>query len=344
MSILRTFFFLTFYFLSVSSWSPSNQRHRSVVQVLPTNKLLSPSSSLFAAAENIENYETMLKVSDSTNECFKSKSVLITGASGGLGQSLALQLAECGVATIILSGRNQDALDKVAKECQHISPSIHTHIISCDLADRESVVKLGEQALKICPTIDVLINNGGVSSRSNFLDTKLEVDERVMQINFFAGVALAKALIPKMVAQQSGKVIWISSVQGLVGIPSRTSYAASKFAVQGYCEALRAEVATSGVTVDVASPGYIRTNLSLSAVTGDGGTHGQIDEATAKGAEPKSVAITILDSVANQKADFIVAGGFSATAAIWLRLLCPGVLRSMLVKRFVKSLAKPKND
>jgi dehydrogenase/reductase SDR family protein 7B len=296
------------------------------------------------AAENIENFETMLKVSDSTKECFKSKSVLLTGASGGLGQALALQLAECGVAAIILSGRNQDALDKVAKECQSISPSIITHTLPCDLADRQSVIKLGEQALEICPTIDVLINNGGVSSRSNFLATKLEVDERVMQINFFSGVTLAKALIPKMVAQQSGKVIWISSVQGLVGIPSRTSYAASKFAVQGYCEALRAEVATSGVTLDVASPGYIRTNLSLSAVTGDGSTHGKMDDTTAKGAEPKEVAITILDSVALQKSDFVVAAGFSATAAIWLRLLCPGLLRTMLVKRFEKSLAKPKND
>ena len=89
-----------------------------------------------------------------------------------------------------------------------------------------------------------------------------------MQVNFLSGAALAKAVVPGMVQKGLGAIIWIGSVQGLLGIPQRTSYAASKFAVQGYCEALRGELASSGVTVHVASPGYIRTNLSRSAVGG----------------------------------------------------------------------------
>ena len=201
--------------------------------------------------------------------------------------------------------------------------------------------------------IDVLINNGGVSSRSRFVDTSWQVDQRLMQINFLAGAALAKAVVPGMLQQggdgeggagDGGRIIWISSVQGLMGIPNRTSYAASKFAVQGYCEALRAELATSGVTVHTVSPGYIRTNLSQSALTGDGTTHGVLDETTAQGADPDQVAAAVLDRVVAGENDFTIAAGFTAKLAIWMRLLCPGILQNMLVKRYEKSLAKEKED
>ena len=309
-----------------------------------------------------ENYLAMLTCLDSTKKTFQGKSVLLTGASGGLGRELALELAKCQVGTLILSGRNEDALKEVADDCQQVFASavadsgsfstatLQTHIVPCDLTSRDSVYDLGQTALKLCrdtgsKTVDVLINNGGVSSRSSFLETKLEVDERVMQINFFSGVSLAKALIPGMVKSGTGgTVIWVSSVQGLVGIPNRTSYAASKFAVQGYCEGLRAELAGSNVSVHVASPGYIRTNLSRSAMTGDGSNYGKMDETTANGADPKEVAVTILDSVADGKADFIVAATVSAKAAIWMRLLCPGLLRSILVKRFQKSQLSQDKD
>jgi dehydrogenase/reductase SDR family protein 7B len=297
------------------------------------------------SSENIQNYYEMLECAETTKSSFAGKSVLLTGASGGLGKAFARNLASCQVDTLILSGRKKDALDTVAKECQELAPSVKIHIVTCDLADRDSVKKLGEEALSLCGgTVDVLVNNGGVSSRSNFLDTKLDVDERVMQINFLAGASLAKALVPNMVANNSGKIIWISSVQGLLGIPSRTSYAASKFAVQGYCEGLRAELAGNNVTVHVPSPGYIRTGLSLAALTGDGKSHGKMDETTAKGSEPGEVAVNILDTVAKGKGDFIVAAGASAKAAIWMRLLCPSILQTLLVKRFQKDNNQKEKD
>ena len=123
----------------------------------------------------------------------------------------------------------------------------------------------------------------------------------------------------------------------IVGIPNRTSYAASKFAVQGYCEALRAELASDGITVHVASPGYIRTNLSNAAITGDGSLYGKTDDTTANGSDPDLVAVEILDGVAEGKADMIVAASVSARLAIWLRFLAPSLLQSLLVKRFDKS-------
>ena len=278
----------------------------------------------------------------STKARFRGKNILLTGASSGLGRSFALQLADCGAATLLLSARKQAELDQVAQDCQKIaSGELHIKVILADLADPESVTQLARQAVQACPAgIDVLINNGGVSSRSNFLETSLEVDQRVMQINFLAGAALAKAVVPGMISSGQGMIVWISSVQGLMGIPQRTSYAASKFAVQGYCEALRPELASSGVTVHVASPGYIRTNLSRSAVTGDGKTYGKLDATTAAGADPDDVAVTVLDSVTKGKMDFTVASSFSATLAIYLRILCPALLRLLLVQRFDKAQAK----
>ena len=233
---------------------------------------------------NMASRDDIIVCSQDTQNAFRGKNVLLTGASGGLGHAFALQLAHCGVKTLVLSARRETSLQDVARECQEISSSTTIHCITCDLNKPDSVTQLGKESLKVCnDVIDILINNGGVSSRSRFLDTKQQVDQMVMQINFLSGASLAKAVVPGMVDRNSGAIIWISSVQGLFGLPERTSYAASKFAVQGYCEALRAELASSGVQVHVASPGYIRTNLSRSAITGDGSTHGKLDSTTANG-------------------------------------------------------------
>ena len=328
------------YFKAVSSFEvPGAQR--------PSTRFgRSTTQQLFSIPETkyIRDSTTTMDCSDATIARFAGKNVLLTGASSGLGRSFALKLARCGVKTLILSARKEKELQQVAEECKSSSAALEVKIILGDLADKASVKKLSMEALAFCPTIDVLINNGGISSRSNFVDTSIDVDERLMQVNFLSGAALAKAVVPGMVQKGQGAIIWIGSVQGLLGIPQRTSYAASKFAVQGYCEALRGELASSGVTVHVASPGYIRTNLSRSAVTGDGNTYGKMDATTEAGADPDDVAVTILDSVTNGKMDFTVASGFSATVAIYLRLLCPSLLRSMLVKRFDKAQKKEKEE
>ena len=296
------------------------------------------------------------------HEDFCNKNILITGASGGLGRCLAHQLAKCSPSSLILSGRNTDKLDQVAQECREIAAQnaapyaffLHVFVVPCDLTDTASVDFLGERALELCSelsggsgVVDVLINNGGISSRSDFVDTTIDVDEQLMQVNFLSGARLAKMVVPPMIqggqGSSGGCIIWISSVQGLLGIPSRTSYAASKFAVQGYCEALRAELASSNISVHVVSPGYIRTDLSKSAITGDGKLHGKMDATTANGADPDEVALAVLEGVSKRRkrkgggSDFVVAAGLSAKIAIWLRLLAPGFLEKKLQKRHEKS-------
>jgi dehydrogenase/reductase SDR family protein 7B len=235
-----------------------------------------------SAAALSPEHDTMplLSVKDSTKEQLRGKTVFLTGASGGLGTALALQLAACGVRKLILSARKAESLQSVVDACQKVNAEVACETVLCDLGNAQQVQATAAKAVALGP-VDVLINNGGVSSRSSFLETSLAVDERVMQINFLAGAALAKALIPGMVAQlDGGRLIWISSVQGLVGIPDRSSYAASKFAVQGYTESIRAELKSSGIAVHTVSPGYIRTNLSNSALTGDGTAHGQTGKFT----------------------------------------------------------------
>jgi len=282
---------------------------------------------------------------------FAGTNVLVTGASGGIGRSLALGLARCGASTLVLSGRSARKLEEVAAECRAVTASAaedgdsgcKISVLSCDLASPEAVARLGIDALSACAgrgsgNVDVLVNNGGLSSRSPFVDTSLEVDELLMRVNFLSGAQLARSLVPGMAERDRGKIIWIGSVQGLVGIPSRTSYAASKFAVQGYCESLRAELGGSGIAVHCVSPGYVRTGLSNSAVTGSGEPYGKTDKTTANGASPDAVASEVLDRVASGRgpSDFTVAAGLSAKAAIWLRLLAPSLLERMLVKRFEK--------
>ena len=276
---------------------------------------------------------------DSIKQAYAAKTVLLTGATGGLGKALALQLIQWKVHRLILSSRKQEDLEKLAKECSAVDGSIPIDLIVCDLSDPSNVKQVSTQLTDDkSKQVDILINNGGVSSRSRFLDTDIDVDSKVMQINFLSGAALAKALVPGMVERKSGRIIWISSMQGLLGIPNRSSYAASKFAVQGYTESIRAELHSSGVSVHTVSPGYIRTGLSQGALTGDGTLYGRMDPTTAAGADPTQVATEILTRIAKGEVDFTIAASFSSLVAYVLRFFFPALLRMFLVKRYEKSL------
>eukprot|EP00549_Striatella_unipunctata_P013266 CAMPEP_0118720882 /NCGR_PEP_ID=MMETSP0800-20121206/30375_1 /TAXON_ID=210618 ORGANISM="Striatella unipunctata, Strain CCMP2910" /NCGR_SAMPLE_ID=MMETSP0800 /ASSEMBLY_ACC=CAM_ASM_000638 /LENGTH=204 /DNA_ID=CAMNT_0006628607 /DNA_START=39 /DNA_END=656 /DNA_ORIENTATION=+ len=153
------------------------------------------------------------QLGDKAQSMLKGKSVLLTGATGGLGKAFARQLASCGTKKLVLSGRSMPSLTTMGEELSGEFPSVEIVLSACDLSDKASVDKLGTEAAS--QGVDVLINNGGVSSRSNFLETKFQVDERIMQINYLSGVSLAKKVVPGMVEKKDGKIIWVSSVQGL---------------------------------------------------------------------------------------------------------------------------------
>ena len=231
--------------------------------------------------------------------------------------------------------------------------------------------------------VDVLINNGGVGSRSAVADTTLATDVRVMNVNFLSAVALTKvrsrdqinavaqhdclkesayaflatdpqtrtqrfdsnmnnansttnihvqAVLPSMIARGSGKVVIVSSVQGKFGLPFRSSYAASKHALHGWFDSLRAEVADAGITVTCVCPGYVATNFSIGAVRGDSTAYNRMDETTASGMNPDALARLILSATAKGTSEIIPAD-FKARAAVVLRVLFPEMLAGMLAKR-----------
>ncbi|XP_034046816.1 dehydrogenase/reductase SDR family member 7B [Thalassophryne amazonica] len=272
--------------------------------------------------------------------------VVITGASSGLGKECARVFHAAG-ARLVLCGRDTARLQHVVQELAASSPDPHRHthtprVVIFDLAEAHTVDRAAEDILKCYGQVDVLINNAGISYRGNILDTHLSVQRAVMETNYFGPVALTQALLPSMIHQHSGHIVAISSVQGKIAIPYRSAYAASKHATQAYFDCLRAEMERCGILVTVVSPGYIRTNLSVNAVTGDGSKYGVLDKSTAMGQEPTDVAREILKAVQQRSKDIVLAGPLP-TLAIYLRTLWPALFFKLMSSRARKE-QKPKTE
>ncbi|XP_035036211.1 dehydrogenase/reductase SDR family member 7B [Hippoglossus stenolepis] len=271
--------------------------------------------------------------------------VVITGASSGLGKECARVFHAAG-ARLVLCGRDAARLQQVVQELAASSTGAQqkTHVPRTavfDLADSGTVDRAAEQILKCYGQVDVLINNAGISYRGNILDTHLSVQRDVMETNYFGPVALTQALLPSMVRRRSGHIVVISSVQGKIAIPYRSAYAASKHATQAFFDCLRAEIECYGIPVTVISPGYIRTNLSLNAVTGDGSKYGVLDKTTAMGRDPRDVALAVLKAVRQRSKDVVLAEPL-ATLAVYLRTLWPALFFKLMASRARKE-QKPKD-
>lgn len=272
--------------------------------------------------------------------------VVITGASSGLGKECARVFHAAG-ARLVLCGRDAARLQQVVQELTASSANTQkqTHTpctVVFDLAKTDTVERAAEEILKCYGQVDILINNAGISYRGNILETHISVQRDVMETNYFGPVALTQALLPSMVRRCSGHIVVISSVQGKIAIPYRSAYAASKHATQAYFDCLRAEIERYGIPVTVISPGYIRTNLSVNAVTGDGSKYGVLDRTTATGWDPRDVAREVLKAVRQQSKDVVLAGPLP-TAAVYLRTLWPVLFFKLMSSRARKE-QKPKDE
>nr|XP_057904328.1 dehydrogenase/reductase SDR family member 7B isoform X2 [Doryrhamphus excisus] len=271
--------------------------------------------------------------------------VVITGASSGLGKECARIFHGAG-ARLVLCGRDAARLQRVVEELtasatDRKQQTYTPRTVIVDLSDTESLDRAAEDILKCYGQVDVLINNAGISYRGNILDTHLSVQRDVMQTNYFGPVALTQGLLPSMVRRRRGHIVVISSVQGKIAIPYRSAYAASKHATQAYFDCLRAEVERYGIPVTVISPGYIRTNLSVNAVTGDGSKYGVVDTTTATGRDPRDVAHAVLKAVRRKSKDVVLAGPLP-TLAVYLRTLWPALFFKLMSSRARKE-QKPKS-
>lgn len=255
---------------------------------------------------------------------FENSIVWITGASSGIGEALAIEWSRRG-ARLVLSARNAMELERVRHACAH--PDRHL-VRPLDLTDPGAISAAAEEVLRAMGQVDVLVHSGGVSQRSLASETDLATDRAIMELNYFGTIALTKAVLPSMLARKSGHLVPISSVIGYVGVPLRSAYAASKHALHGFFEALRAETAQHGITVTMVVPGYIRTKVSENALRGDGSRHGKLDDTHAKAMRPEQAAPRIIDAVEKKKPEVRVGG--REIHAVLLRRLLPALVRRVL--------------
>jgi len=230
------------------------------------------------------------------------KVVWITGASGGIGEALALAASRRG-ARIVLTARRAGELERVKGLCANPAQAAVLPLDLLKLADPAAALR---EAEKFFGPVDVLVNNAGISQRSTVVDTSLDVYRQIFELDFFATVALTKAVLPGMVRRRSGHVVVVSSVVGYISSPLRSGYAAAKHALHGFYDAARAEHWRDGVKFTLACPGYVKTDVSVNAVTGTGGKHGKVDPSIARGVDPRVCAEKIWRAVEKDREEVLV--------------------------------------
>ena len=252
---------------------------------------------------------------------YKDKVVWITGASSGIGAALASAFAARG-ATLVLSARRRDRLEGVRIACAQ--PERH-RILPLDLTEAAAIPTAADSVLNQQGRVDILVNNGGITQRSLAKDTRMEVDRCIMETNYFGAVALTKEVLPSMLARRSGDIVVVSSLIGHFSTPLRSAYAASKHALHGFFDALRAEVYADGLHVMLVCPGFVRTEISLQALTANGTPYASMDASQAEGLAPEKCAAQILAGLDRRKEEIVVGG--KETRYLLLHRFFPALFR-----------------
>ncbi len=258
---------------------------------------------------------------------FKNKIVWITGASSGIGEALVYAFHQQG-AKLIISSRNREELYRVKQSCK--GKTIDIHVLPLDLEQTGELPQLAEAALRIFGKIDILVHSGGVSQRSLAMETRLEVAQRIMNINFWGTVALSQAVLPSMLRAGGGQIVVISSLVGKFGTKLRSAYSASKHALHGYFDSLRVELYDQGIDISIICPGFIRTNVTYNALTADGSTQNTMDEAQANGMNPSDFAAKALSAIASRKEEVYIGG--KERYGVLLKRFFPRIFSKMIRK------------
>ena len=256
----------------------------------------------------------------------KNKVVWITGASSGIGEALCYHFNELGC-RLIISSRNRDKLYEVKSHCRR-NP-IDVHVLPLDLEDSASLPGKAEDALKIYGHIDIIVHSGGISQRSLALETKTEVAQRLMNINFWGTQILSLSLLPSMLQRGSGHIVVISSIVGKFGTPLRSAYSATKHALHGYFDSLRAET-DPRIRFLIVCPGFIKTAVSLNALTADGSSQNSMDEAQANGMAPDKCVELIVKAIRDNREEVYIGG--KETYGVWLKRFFPRYFSKMIRK------------
>jgi dehydrogenase/reductase SDR family protein 7B len=260
------------------------------------------------------------------NLSFENKVVWITGASSGIGEALTYAFARKG-AKLILSSRNKKALENVKNNCAETRNEIH--LLPLDLSKLKTLNKKAKKAFSIFGRIDVMVHNAGLALRDLVVNTDIQIDKKIMDINYFAAVVLTKAVLPSMLKRESGHFLVISSVSGKYGVPKLSAYSASKHALHGFFDSLRAEVAQDNIKITMVVPGFVRTNITVNALKGDGTRYGKHMQVQEKGLDPSTVATKILEKAGKNKEEVLI--GRLELLAVYCKRFFP-VLFSKIIR------------
>lgn len=265
----------------------------------------------------------------------KEKVVLITGASSGIGRALAFAFGREG-ASIAICARNAESLQQVSSELEQAG--ITTLALVADVSQENDVKALIGQTIARFSRLDILINNAGISMRSMLIDTDPAVIQKVMDINFMGTVYATRYALPYII-QTKGSIVGISSIAGYRGLPVRAGYSASKFAMNGFLEAVRTELLHSGVHVLTACPGFTASNIRFSALDAHGNAKGETmrDESNMMSAE--ECADYILRAVKSRKRELILTTQGKLT--VFINKLFPGLADKLVYNTLAKEKDSP---
>jgi len=263
---------------------------------------------------------------------FTGKTVLVTGAGGGLGRAISQRFAQAGARIV--------ALDKDASGVASLCGEIERRggqclALPCDVTDAEACARAVAAGIERFGTLDVLVNNAGMSQRSGFASTDLAVIRRVMDVNFYGAVHCTKAALPHLVASR-GLIVAVSSVAGYTPLIARTGYAASKHAMHGFFESLRTELEPQGVDVMMVCPSFIATQIDRNAMGGDGQPVRHAQVTTGGRLLPETVAGRVL--VAAERGRRLLLVGRTAWQAWLLSRLAPRLYEKLMARRLSSEL------
>ncbi|MCK5028433.1 MAG: SDR family oxidoreductase [Bacteroidales bacterium] len=234
---------------------------------------------------------------------FKNKVVWITGASSGIGEALTYEFAQQG-AKLIISSNQQQELENVKQLCEKLGSECFIQFL--DVTEIDKMQTITDDLISKFGRIDVLVNNAGISQRSMVIDTSVDVDRKIMEIDYFGTIALTKTVLPYMIKNGGGYIAATSSISGKFGFPLRSAYSAAKHALHGFFETLRAEVYDHNIKVLIAFPGRIKTNISLHALTKDGTAHGKMDEGQNTGITAEKCAKQYVKAIRKDKKEVLI--------------------------------------
>jgi short-subunit dehydrogenase len=265
----------------------------------------------------------------------KDKVVIITGAGSGIGKALAEVFARNG-ARLVISGRRKDLLEQLAENLRRSGAEVL--VVQSDVSREEECKALVDKCAGHFGGIDVLINNAGISMRALFETVDLKVLHQVMDVNFWGAVYMTKYALAHLIKSE-GSVIGISSIAGKKGLPGRSAYSASKFALEGFLETIRTENLKKGLHVLIACPGFTTTEIRTKSLTKDGSAQGESPRDESRMMSAEEVALKIYKAVKARKRDLVLTSEGKLT--VWLNKFFPSLMDKMVYNHMAKEPDSP---